>query len=167
MICRLLPCDFWNADTRRVITFKLNLVCLSSTDRHAWFDDSLSALVHLRWLNLAFRRCELWIQILSYLINIKAACLWFSHKSYITSTLKFWNCRNNSMNVKDCSVIPNIVCHISVIHIYRDHTERASRLNHSRELSNEDFSTVFKNVAQTISVIKRFAVAKLNWGHIP
>ena len=69
------------------------------------FDDSLSALVHLRLLNLAFRRCELWIQILSYLISIKAACLWFSHKLYITSTLKFWNCRNNSVNVKDCSVI--------------------------------------------------------------
>lgn len=44
----------------------------------------------------------------------------------------------------------------------RDHTERASRLNYSRELSNEDFGTVFINVAQTISVIKRFAVAKLN-----
>lgn len=66
------------------------------------------------------------------------------------------------MNVKDCSIIPNLVCHISVDAYIRDHTDGAYCLNHSRELSNEDFGTVFTNAAQTISVIKSFAVAKLN-----
>jgi hypothetical protein len=49
----------------------------------------------------------------------------------------------------------------------RDHTERASCLNHSRELSCEDLGTLFKNVSQTISVIKSFSVAKMNRGYTP
>jgi hypothetical protein len=66
-----------------VITFKRHLVCLSSTDRHAWVSDySWSALTHLRWSNLAFRRSELWIQILSYLISNKAALAYDLVKNY-------------------------------------------------------------------------------------